>query len=252
VTSPLQYDFAGGPTAQAVEVNDASEVPGALSTLGLQPPRPTIVVVGGAGGLQDADMSRLRPLFDEAIVPVLERYHGAAVDGGTLSGVMRMFGESRLALGASFPLLGVVAGGTVQLPDRPPSPHADAQLEPNHTHFLIVPGDEWGAESPWIAETATVLAGGAPSVTVLINGGDIAYRDVERSVHAGRRVLTISDSGRTADVLAAALAGTAADERAQALAATTLVSSAPVDQPKVLADALAALFDGSESGRRAR
>jgi hypothetical protein len=223
-----------------VEVSDAGELPSAIATLGLQPPRPTVVVVGGAGGLDEAGMDRLRPVFAGGIVPVLERFRAAAVDGGTLSGVMRMLGEARSALAAAFPLVGVVAAGTVQLPGRPAPADADAVLEPHHTHFVIVPGDEWGAESPWIARTATVLAGTAPSVTVLINGGEIAYSDVERSVQDGRQVIVIAGSGRTADELAGALDGVNAEDRPLALAQSGLVHSVPIDEPAAFTDLLTA------------
>ena len=33
-----------------------------------------------------------------------------------------------------------------------------AQFEPNHTHFVIVPGSDWGDESPWITWVASELA----------------------------------------------------------------------------------------------
>jgi hypothetical protein len=105
-----------------------------------------------------------------------------------------------------------------------------------------VPGDQWGAESPWIADTATVLADTAPSITVLINGGEIAYSDVERSVQAGRSVVAVAGSGRTADEFAAALAGESADERAAALITSGLIRSVPADQPAVLAELLEAIL----------
>lgn len=236
----LRFDFADGLTACAVEISDADELPSAVVTLGLQPPRPTLVLVGGAEGLDESDIERLRPTFVAGIVPILERFGAVTVDGGTHSGVMRILGEARSALGATFPLVGVVAAGTVRIPGRPNPPHADAMLEPHHTHFLIVPGEQWGAESPWIADAATALSGTAPSVTVLINGGQIAYLDVEHSVQATRRVIVIAGSGRTADALAGAIAGTADDERAHALAASGLISSVPVDEASSLANVLAA------------
>jgi SLOG in TRPM, prokaryote len=236
----LRFDFPDGLIACAVEISDADELPSAIVTLGLQPPRPTMVLVGGAGGLDESDVERLRPTFVAGIVPMLERFGAVAVDGGTHSGVMRILGEARSALGATFPLVGVVAAGTVRIPGRPDPPNADAMLEPHHTHFLIVPGEQWGAESPWIADTATVLGGTAPSVTVLINGGQIAYLDVEHSVQATRRVIVIAGSGRTADALASALAGIQDDERAQALVASGLVSSVPMDEAASFAHVLAA------------
>jgi hypothetical protein len=236
----LRFNFPDGLTACAVDISDADELPSAIATLGLQPPRPTLVLVGGAGGLDESDIDRLRPIFAAGIVPVLERFGAVAVDGGTFSGVMRILGETRSTLGAEFPLVGVVAAGTVQIPGRPEPPGADTALEPHHTHFLIVPGEQWGTESPWIADTATVLAGAAPSVTVLINGGQIAYLDVERSVQAGRRVIVVAGSGRTADALAGALTGIQDDQRAQALAASGLVGSVPMDEAASFADQLAA------------
>ena len=237
-----QFDFPDGFAARAVEIIDVEDLHSAVDILGLEPPRPTVVVVGGAGGLDEADIDRLRPIFASGIVPVLERHQAAAVDGGTLAGVMRLCGEARASLGASFPLVGVAAAGTVQLPGRPPSPDGGAALEPHHSHFLIVPGDKWGAEAPWISHTATVLAGSSPSVTVLVNGGHIAYDDVERSVQDGRRVVVVAGSGRTADTLADTLDGAESAERAQALTDSGLISSVPVDQPAALADALGAIL----------
>jgi hypothetical protein len=240
VTSPFSLDFSGGGAARALEVADADELPGALTALGLVPPRPAVVVVGGAGGLDDAALRRLRSVFASGVVPVLERCGAAAVDGGTFSGVMRLLGETRSTLGAAFPLVGVVAVGTVAMPGRLAPPGAEAVLEPHHTHFVLVPGKQWGAEAPWIAQTATVLAGGAPSVTVLVNGGEIAYTDVECSMQAGRHVVVVAGSGRTADTLAAALAGAETNEHARALAASGLIRSVPVDEPSALAGLLMA------------
>ena len=235
MTAPLRYEFPDGLVASAMEVDDPAALPAAISALGLAPPRPTVTVVGGAGGLDETGLDSLRSIFLSGIVPMLQLYNAAAVDGGTLSGVMRLIGEARAQLGASFPLVGVAAAGTVRLPGRQAPPEVDTALEPHHTHFIIVPGDEWGAESPWIAQTTSVLAGGRPSVTVLINGGEIAYADIERSVQAHRRVVVVAGSGRTADAIAAALVGDVSDERAERLAGTGLIDTVPLDDPAALA-----------------
>jgi hypothetical protein len=231
-------EFPDGNTAMAVRVSGRDELPGALTELGLVPPRPVVVVIGGAGGFEESDIERLRSLFAQAIVPVLGEHHAVGVDGGTSAGVMSLFGETRAAAGADFPLLGVVAEGTVALPGDPTSAER-AELEPNHSHFILVPGDQWGDESPWIADAATTLAAHVPSVTVLINGGQIALRDVEASVDVGREVIVIEGSGRTADALAAALAGTPTDPRAAAVAARGAMRSLPADDPARLAATLA-------------
>ena len=213
--------------------------------LGLHPPRPAVVVVGGAAGLEEAGMDLLRPVFAVGIAPVLEKYRAIGVDGGTRSGAMRLFGEARAATQATFPLVGVVAAGPLKQLQEQASRHSETVLEPNHTHFVIVPGEEWGAESPWIARTATVLAGAARSITVLVNGGEIAYSDVQRSVETARPVVVIAGSGRTADVLVGALADAAADERAAALVESGLIRSVPMDAPGVLAELLAGVLGES-------
>jgi hypothetical protein len=241
IVSTLLIDFPDGGCASAVEVSNFDELPSALGILGLHAPQPTVVVVGGAGGLDEDEIERLRPVFSAGIVPEVQRNHAALIDGGTLSGVMRLCGETRASLSGSFPLVGVVAAGTAQLPGRP-SPADSAALEPRHSHFVIVPGEAWGAEAPWIARTASVLAGTSPSVTVLVNGGQIAYDDVGRSVAAGRRVIVVAGSGRTADAVADALDGVQSDERALELVASGLVSSVSVDEPGVLAAALGAIL----------
>jgi hypothetical protein len=69
-------------------------------------------------------------------------------------------------------------------------------------------------------EVATVLSGTKPSATVLINGGEITFVDALNSVIAGRLVMAIAGSGRTADLLATALRGETTDERARELAAS--------------------------------
>ena len=248
MTTPFRIELAGAGWAPAVRVTDAKELQSALDVLGLHPPRPTLVVVGGAAGLEEADTERLRTVFTTGIAPVMEQHRAIGVDGGTRSGVMRLFGEARAATQASFPLVGVVAAGTVKVPQDGATQSGEAVLEPNHTHFVIAPGEEWGAEAPWIARTATVLAGSARSVTVLINGGPIAYSDVQRSVEADRPVFVIAGSGRTADVFVRALAGAPADERAAALVDSGLIRSIPVSEPDVLAEMLAQALGESTAG----
>jgi SLOG in TRPM, prokaryote len=244
MTTPFPLRFAGGRTAMALRVGQPSELPTALAALGLQASQPVVVLVGGAGGLDPADLDRLRPLFESGLVPVITHLRAAAIDGGTWSGVMRLLGEARSGARADFPLIGVAAVGTVTLPSGQPPRDDAAPLDSDHTHFVLVPGDDWGAEAGWIAQAATELADGRPSATVLVNGGEIAYSDVERSLDEGRPVLTVEGSGRTADQLADAVQGRPADERAVALAKSGLVQAVPADDPGRLASVLSAVLTG--------
>ena len=239
MTTPFAVQFGGARTAVATTVRESADLATSLSAIGLDGPGPVLVVVGGAGGMSADHMEQLRPVFRDALAVVAQRLHAFVIDGGTDVGVMRLLGLARSELGASFPLIGVASFGTVSVPGREPVRPDAAPLEPHHSHFLLVPGDDWGDESRWLADTASELAGAAPSVTVLVNGGEIAYDDVAHSVAVHRPTIVVAGTGRTADQLIAALNGKASDERATALVASGLVRVAgPVDNPDSVAAAL--------------
>jgi hypothetical protein len=232
----VRVPIHGGGVAVSVAAPD--DVPAALRALGLAAPRPVIVVVGGAGALAEEDVHRLRPLFDHAVLPVAARLQAAIVDGGTASGVMRALGESRAAAASRPVLVGVAVTATVRVPEVPDSAPAGVALEPHHTHFVLVPGTEWGEDSPWLTLVARTLAGPLSSVTVVMNGGDITLSDVAHSVAARRPVLVVDGSGRAADALADALDGRPLQERLNTLAASGLLTVVPVGDPPALGDAL--------------
>jgi hypothetical protein len=217
---PLVVAFGEPPAAHAARPSRLEEVAEAVRRLGLLGSSPTLVVVGGAGGLDADGLEALRPLFARGLAPVAQALGAAVVDGGTDSGVMRLMGQARAATGGTFPLVGVAPARLVAPPDDPAAAEDTVRLEPHHTHFVLVPGAAWGDESPWLAAVATALAGGAPSVTVLVNGGEIAWKDVAENVRRGRPVLAVDGTGGTADVLAGAVRGQPTEPRAAALAAS--------------------------------
>jgi hypothetical protein len=178
-----------------------------------------VAVVGGAAGLDRAPVHDLEALFADPVARLIRRFGAIAVDGGTDTGVMGMLGRARAA-GPGFPLVGVAARSLVRLPGED-APDGDfAEAEPHHTHFVLVPGQVWGAEAEWLARVATLLAAPARSVTILANGGEVALDDCRFSLAEGRPVLVLAGTGRTADRIAAAAADPAGcrDESAALLA----------------------------------
>lgn len=114
-----------------------------------------------------------------------------------------------------------------------------------HTHFLIVPGKEWGAGHR-----------GSPGRRRSSRGRtvhhDARQRWADRVLGCpakrrnGRPVLVIADSGRHRRCVRwRALAGAPADERAAALVESGLIRSVPMGEPGVLAELLAATLDES-------
>lgn len=196
------HSIAFTTTQQAllVGIEHDPDLPQALSTARLLEPHPVLVLVGGADGV--APQHRKACLEAVKIVSeVVDQVGAILVDGGTQSGVMGMAGSMRAATKGSYPLVGVAVESLVTWPGGPNGSRR-FHLEPNHTHFILVPGKEWGDESPWIVQIASAIAGNYPSLTVLVNGGDISHKDIHLSLEAGRPVLVIQGTGRLADELA--------------------------------------------------
>lgn len=189
-----------------VQLEAPTEIGDALRALGLAEPRPVLALIGGAGRATDTEATSIDDLV-ELVVDSAARLSAAIVDGGTNAGVMRAAGEARVRLASESPLVGVVPAGLAD----------DHELEPNHTHFLLVPGSDFGAESPWLAQVASEMAGARPSVTVLIGGGEVSWLDLAESVAAGRRILALVGSDRAADELALGESERARDLRASGL-----------------------------------
>jgi hypothetical protein len=88
---------------------------------------------------------------------------------------------------------------------------------------------------------ASFISEEQPSLTVLVNGGEVAFRDAAESVQAGRPVMVIRGSGRTADIIADALDGKIRDERAKELADSGYVGYLDLAAP--IEDALFTIGD---------
>lgn len=201
--------------ALKIEIKSKNKIDQALEKLGLEENRPVIVISGGAGGIRKEDWEPIHKVI-EIVARTADEINVAVVDGGTDSGVMAAMGQIRTQNVFNFPLIGVAAVGTVKWPGRKMGileriflNQDTAPLDPNHTHFILVPGKDWGDESSWIAEVATRLAGARPSIAVLINGGRIARdMDIPYNIEEGRTVFVIEGTGRAADEIATHLPNT--------------------------------------------
>lgn len=244
---PFRFTFSNGLTAHAIQVHNGIDLSAALGEIGLHGPRPVLVVIGGASKVSNSDLAQLRSLFVEALAPLAQSLGVFVVDGGTDAGVMQLMGKARAEIAATFPLIGVAPIELVSLPDTISSSSDTSLLEPHHTHFVLVPGANWGDESTWLVNIANTLAGSAPSVVVLINGGEITWKDASQNIQAGRSVIVIAGSGRTADLLAAVLRGEATDQRAEELIASGLVQAIDLSMgADILARMIEKIFFGRE------
>jgi hypothetical protein len=187
-----EISFKGDKTTNAAHITGNGDIENAIEALGISHPKPVIVLVGGAGGIGWWDkfpMSKATRI----VARLAEETGAVVVDGGTQAGVMAEIGKQRKRYHYSFPLVGVVFDNLLTRQDP------GSVLDPNHTHFFLIPGNDWGDESAWISRIATAIAGDQKSLTVLVNGGDISRTDVEYSLLENRPTVVMRGTGRMAD-----------------------------------------------------
>src|SRR5262245_12023745 len=157
-----------------------------------------MALIGGADGLSAPDMRALDALFGR-LASHLDARSTALVDGGTDSGIMRLIGQARQRGKASFRLVGVLPPGALHRSTRDGRP---ISIEPNHPEIILSPGERFGDESAWLFGAADHLAGGV-APTLVVNGGQLTMVEARTRIDAGRPVVVVAGTGRTADELAA-------------------------------------------------
>ena len=184
---------------------ERSNLVGAISELGLKDHYPVIVLIGGDVDEKQVDLTR-RAI--EMIARIAEDIQAALICGGTDMGVMAEIGRIRSRQSYKFPMIGVAPEELVTWPGGPLNTRflwlgkQRCQLESHYSHFILVPGEQFGDESPWIVDTASLLSRDHQSVTILINGGEVSRKDIQLSLENGRRVIVLSRTGGLADELA--------------------------------------------------
>lgn len=174
----------------------------AISEFHLNKSYPVIVLIGGAIEERDAKATE-RAI--QTVTKLAQETNMLVICGGTDMGIMAKIGQIRSQNGYTFPLIGITLENLVTWPQGPQSTKflwwgkQRWQLEPHYSHFILVPGNEFGDESQWIFDAATILSKENKSVTILINGGEISRKDIQLSIEKGRQVIVLSRTGRLAD-----------------------------------------------------
>jgi TRPM family ion channel len=225
--------FDNGNNAVVVTAGHDADAPAILKTLDIAQPNALIMVFGGAKGLDDSRKDRLVDVFTNAIAPAAAELGALVIDGGTRSGVMAMMGKALAQNGRQSQLLGIAPAGKVTYPGgRSDTNIVDgAQLEPNHSHFVLVESDEWGGETGTMFKVAKAL--NVPVATMVINGGQIVESEALRSVRNGWPLLVVEGSGRFADDLSAAVRNVTLDTSAiiKEITRSGCVKLFSIDQP---------------------
>lgn len=200
-TQNIQFQDRQTPVVFPLELSDLAQ---AISALHLEDGHPVIVLIGGEIDEHQADATR-RAI--QTISKIAEEMNAVVICGGTDMGVMAEIGQIRSENQHKFPLVGIAPEDLVSWPDGLRNTKflfwgkKRWALESHYSHFILVPGHDFGDESPWIGRAATLLSKGHRSVTILINGGEVSRKDIELSLEMGRPVVALSRTGRLADEL---------------------------------------------------
>ena len=194
--------------SQAEDIVDALALP-AYNAL--------ILIIGGADNIDKELIPKLTQLFSRGIARAAAKANAAIIDGGTQSGVMSLMGEGVASRGYKSILIGVAPKGLVEYPG---STVKGTSLEPNHSHFVLVEGNTWGAETAMLfnivnklrvkpAETAAnahqnkqdvaMPDSKLPAVTILVGGGKVSKTEVLRAVRQNITLIVAEGSGGLAD-----------------------------------------------------
>lgn len=194
-----------------------------VAALGIKPYKAVVLILGGADDIDEEVIPRLTQLFGRGIARAAAESDAIIVDGGTKAGVMAMMGEGVAGRGHSSMLIGVAPVGKVTYPG---SSASGTELEPNHSHFILVEGNEWGAETGTIFNLIGLLTGTPkrparlkskpdaaesekaaakiPALAILAGGGEISRDEVLRAVRHALPIIVVEGSGGLADEIAAA------------------------------------------------
>ena len=185
--------------------NERSDLAQAIVELGLKGHYPVIVLIGGEIDEQHRELTR-RAI--QAVSRAAEDMQAVVICGGMDMGVMAEIGQIRSRNGYKFALVGITPEQLVTWPGGPRGTKLlwwgkqRWQLESHYSHFILVPGSQFGDEAPWIGDAAALLSKGYRSVTILLNGGEVSRKDIELSLENDRPVIALSRTGRLADELA--------------------------------------------------
>ena len=199
---PQEIVFPNNNGAKLVTALRGTPMASLIESLGISPPKNLILLIGGADKLDERLTSRLTQLFSRGIARAAADAEALIIDGGTQAGIMQIMGQSIADRGRRSSLLGVAPAGKVTYPGGPTVAGNDsAPLDPNHSHFVLVDGSEWGTETETLFDFAAAF--NVPVLAILVNGGAIAKDELLQSVRQNWPVIVIEGSGRLANEVAA-------------------------------------------------
>src|ERR1043166_6797824 len=197
--------FANSRTAKAAFPEAGARPQDIIAALGIKTDRAVLLLIGGANSVNPGLEPKLIQLFGGGVARAAATVQSVIVDGGTAVGVMAMMGQGVADRGYKSPLVGVAPKALVQYPGSAGS--GTTPLDPNHSHFVLVDGNDWGDETRIIFQLVEALKKQGPAVVLVVGGGDVCKKEALLAVRQGLPLIVVDGSGGFADEIAAAWKG---------------------------------------------
>ncbi|HEY0042178.1 MAG TPA: DUF4231 domain-containing protein, partial [Flavisolibacter sp.] len=177
-----------------------------IAALHIPLPKAVIVSIGGAENLDATILPKLTQLYARGVARAALEANALVIDGGTQAGVMTLMGEGIASHGYRTTLIGVAPAVKVNYADK--ESDSEVFLEPNHSHFVLTEGKEWGNETAMLFQiVSTLTADGCsngtqdkiPAIVILSGGCDISKNEVVRAIRQKLPMIIIKGSGGLAD-----------------------------------------------------
>jgi hypothetical protein len=194
-----------------------------IDALELKSYKAIILILGGADNINTELVPKLNQLFGRGIAKAAGETEAIIIDGGTKAGVMAMIGDGVNSREYMTQLIGVAPLSKINYSDN--NSIDGVSLEPNHSHFILVEGKEWGSETGTIFNLIKVLSGQSqidngteretksslknnaskiPVVAILASGGMTTKNEVLFAVRQNIPLIVVQGSGGFADEISQA------------------------------------------------
>jgi SLOG in TRPM, prokaryote len=209
VRQPIEaraIELHNGNRARLVRVPQEVDVERVIRALELPASaRALLILNGGTAELARDVRQRIEELFTDLARLVVEE-QVSVLTGGTEAGVFALFGQALEKYGGPVaPCVGVVAAKQIET----------TRLEPHHSHFVLVEGQETRV----MYRLAAALASHCPSVALFASGGQVTLSEMLENVSQEREMILIAGGkGSTDAVIAASRGVTGSDERVTRIA----------------------------------
>ena len=158
----------------------------ALAELDLPTRTTTLVINGETSDDAGFPSAEVRSALAAVISELSGRPGPVIISGGTDAGVFALLGDVVADLGFAGPVIGVVPAGKIDGPEGTP-------LEPHHTDIVMVPGDEWGDETPTMLALCRELDRRGPVVVLIAGGGEQTMVEIEGHLADHRSVVVLPE-----------------------------------------------------------